>query len=101
MRYRSYAIPAVIALSTALLAWLAQPAPTPAAPTSAARAQQVLAPAAPPANAGTPQPAPSPAGSQAQIGPQADTATPTRTPTPINVGNFVWEDLDADGQQDA
>jgi hypothetical protein len=29
------------------------------------------------------------------------TPTPTRTPTPINVGNFVWDDLDADGVQDA
>jgi len=29
------------------------------------------------------------------------TPTPTRTPTPINVGNFVWDDLDADGRQDA
>ena len=29
------------------------------------------------------------------------TPTPTRTPTPINVGNFVWDDLDQDGQQDA
>jgi hypothetical protein len=29
------------------------------------------------------------------------TATPTRTPTPINVGNLVWTDLDADGRQDA
>ena len=29
------------------------------------------------------------------------TPTPTRTPTPINVGNFVWYDLDQDGQQDA
>jgi hypothetical protein len=27
-------------------------------------------------------------------------ATPTRTPTPINVGNFVWSDLDGDGRQD-
>jgi hypothetical protein len=27
--------------------------------------------------------------------------TPTRTPTPINVGNFVWNDLDGDGRQDA
>ena len=27
--------------------------------------------------------------------------TSTRTPTPINVGNFVWDDLDADGRQDA
>jgi hypothetical protein len=27
--------------------------------------------------------------------------TPTRTPTPINIGNFVWHDLDADGIQDA
>jgi SdrD B-like domain len=27
--------------------------------------------------------------------------TPTRTPTPINVGNFVWDDLDQDGRQDA
>jgi hypothetical protein len=27
--------------------------------------------------------------------------TPTRTPTPINVGNFVWSDLDGDGRQDA
>jgi hypothetical protein len=30
-----------------------------------------------------------------------DTSTPTRTPTPINVGNFVWDDLDGDGRQDA
>jgi hypothetical protein len=29
------------------------------------------------------------------------TNTPTRTPTPINVGNFVWDDLDVDGRQDA
>ena len=29
------------------------------------------------------------------------TPTPTRTPTPINVGNFVWNDLDGDGRQDA
>ncbi len=28
-------------------------------------------------------------------------STPTRTPTPINLGNFVWNDLDADGVQDA
>jgi len=27
-------------------------------------------------------------------------ATATRTPTPINVGNFVWNDLDGDGLQD-
>ncbi len=27
--------------------------------------------------------------------------TPTRTPTPINVGNFVWDDIDDDGRQDA
>jgi 5-hydroxyisourate hydrolase-like protein (transthyretin family) len=29
------------------------------------------------------------------------TPTPTRTPSPINVGNFVWDDLDHDGRQDA
>lgn len=29
------------------------------------------------------------------------TATPTRTPTPINIGNFVWDDYDSDGRQDA
>lgn len=29
------------------------------------------------------------------------TNTPTRTPTPVNIGNFVWDDLDADGRQDA
>lgn len=28
-------------------------------------------------------------------------ATATRTPTPINIGNFVWDDLDQDGRQDA
>jgi hypothetical protein len=27
--------------------------------------------------------------------------TPTRTPTPVNIGNFVWDDLDGDGRQDA
>ena len=27
--------------------------------------------------------------------------TSTRTPTPINVGNFVWDDFDGDGRQDA
>jgi hypothetical protein len=32
---------------------------------------------------------------------QPPTLTPTRTPTPINVGNFVWDDLDGDGRQDA
>ena len=30
-----------------------------------------------------------------------NTPTPTRTPTPINIGNFVWDDLDQDGTQDA
>jgi hypothetical protein len=29
------------------------------------------------------------------------TPTPTRTPTPINIGNFVWDDIDQDGRQDA
>ena len=28
------------------------------------------------------------------------TPTPTRTPTPVNIGNFVWDDLDQDGRQD-
>lgn len=32
---------------------------------------------------------------------QPPTNTPTRTPTPINIGNFVWDDRDQDGQQDA
>src|SRR5687768_9872583 len=27
--------------------------------------------------------------------------TATRTPTPVNIGNFVWDDLDKDGRQDA
>lgn len=27
------------------------------------------------------------------------TPTPTRTPTPINIGNFVWNDLNGDGVQ--
>ncbi|HYF64409.1 MAG TPA: SdrD B-like domain-containing protein [Herpetosiphonaceae bacterium] len=33
--------------------------------------------------------------------PLAMLATATRTPTPINVGNFVWSDTDGDGRQDA
>jgi hypothetical protein len=32
------------------------------------------------------------------IGPDL-TATPTRTPTPINIGNFVWSDLNGNGIQ--
>ena len=28
------------------------------------------------------------------------TNTPTRTPTPISIGNFVWDDMDGDGRQD-
>src|SRR5689334_21828965 len=28
-------------------------------------------------------------------------ATPTRTPTPINIGNFVWSDLNGNGIQNA
>ncbi len=31
----------------------------------------------------------------------AQAATATRTPTPVNFGNFVWDDLDQDGRQDA
>ena len=27
-------------------------------------------------------------------------ATATRTPTPVNIGNFIWDDLDSDGIQD-
>src|SRR5262245_52584255 len=30
----------------------------------------------------------------------SEAQTPTRTPTPVNVGNFVWDDLDGDGTQD-
>jgi len=49
--------------------------------------------------------APTASRSDAHVGrgsdPQVDTPIPTRTPTPINVGNFVWDDLDADGRQDA
>ncbi len=30
----------------------------------------------------------------------APLATATRTPTPINIGNFVWDDRDNDGRQD-
>jgi len=26
--------------------------------------------------------------------------TSTRTPTPVNIGNFVWDDLDQDGFDD-
>lgn len=29
------------------------------------------------------------------------TPTPTRTPTPINIGNFVWQDTNGNGIQDA
>ncbi len=35
------------------------------------------------------------------VGQAGTPATPTRTPTPINIGNFVWDDLDHDGRQDA
>ena len=49
------------------------------------------------ARAGATQPAP---GRHAPID-AAQINTPTRTPTPINVGNFVWDDLDQDGRQDA
>jgi hypothetical protein len=49
------------------------------------------------AGAGATQPAPS---SHAPVE-SAQIFTPTRTPTPINVGNFVWDDLDQDGRQDA
>jgi hypothetical protein len=49
------------------------------------------------ASAGAAQPAPS---GPAPVAP-AQLSTPTRTPTPINVGNFVWDDLDQDGRQDA
>jgi hypothetical protein len=36
----------------------------------------------------------------AGIRPPPGSPTPTRTPTPINIGNFVWNDLDGDGIQD-
>ncbi len=29
------------------------------------------------------------------------TPTPTRTPTPINIGNFIWDDANNNGRQDA
>jgi hypothetical protein len=41
------------------------------------------------------------AAAEPQQGNVVDQATPTRTPTPINIGNFVWDDLDKDGRQDA
>jgi hypothetical protein len=45
--------------------------------------------------------APALAAGPTPAGPVLDQATATRTPTPINVGNFVWDDLDHDGRQDA
>jgi hypothetical protein len=49
------------------------------------------------AGAGATRPAPS----GIELADAAQLNTPTRTPTPINVGNFVWDDLDQDGRQDA
>jgi hypothetical protein len=40
------------------------------------------------------------AGEQSTAADAAVSPTATRTPTPINIGNFVWHDLDKDGQQD-
>jgi hypothetical protein len=37
----------------------------------------------------------------AGIRPPPGSPTPTRTPTPINIGNFVWNDLNGNGIQDA
>lgn len=42
----------------------------------------------------------SPDHAQAQIIITIIFPTATRTPTPINIGNFVWDDLDHDGRQD-
>jgi hypothetical protein len=42
-----------------------------------------------------------PASSPVEPAAAAQINTPTRTPTPINVGNFVWDDLDHDGRQDS
>lgn len=44
---------------------------------------------------------PQPKSDLSALPPMQSTSTPTRTPTPINVGNFVWDDLDRDGLQDA
>jgi hypothetical protein len=58
-----------------------------------------LAPLPAPAQANAPDPsATQPLGME---GIPFPTWTPSRTPTPINVGNFVWDDLDGDGRQDA
>jgi hypothetical protein len=37
----------------------------------------------------------------AGIRPPPGSPTPTRTPTPINIGNFVWNDLNSNGVQNA
>lgn len=38
---------------------------------------------------------------QSSVSAQIPGPTATRTPTPINIGNLVWDDLDGDGRQDA
>ena len=64
------------------------PPSAPLVPNTFAQAQPIEA---------TPDPS-AEAGPLAPVGPLVN--TPTRTPTPINIGNFVWDDLDADGRQD-
>lgn len=50
---------------------------------------------------GTDTPTPSVLQINPQILSQLNPPTATRTPTPINLGNFVWDDIDSDGRQDA
>ncbi|MFN8450999.1 MAG: SdrD B-like domain-containing protein [Anaerolineae bacterium] len=50
---------------------------------------------------GTDTPTPSVLQINPQIVAPLNQPTATRTPTPINIGNFVWDDIDSDGRQDA
>jgi hypothetical protein len=71
------------------------------AATQAAQAARPLAPALPQGRAAQGAQAPTGTVISHPQGIPIITNTPTRTPTPINIGNFVWDDLDQDGIQDA
>jgi SdrD B-like domain len=90
---------AVLILSTAAVDPTAMPLPELAASTATSTATAVLnvTLALEPAGTATATALPK----ELVLRPDSADATATRTPTPINVGNLIWDDLDQDGRQDA
>ncbi len=101
MDLRSRAFRAIVAACVTLALWASLAFMTAPAPAQPARAQELPSEPAPAAWTPISDESSGPVEKITIIIPIfTATHTPTRTPTPPNIGNFVWDDRDGDGRQD-